>query len=162
MLAASTHVFSEIYLHANWHCKWDKPQITPDLEAALFAFIRDYCQKCKGLKFFGIGGTLDHVHIVFQIEPLADLDDWIGKVKGASSHWANKTHGAGRLYWQRGYGIVSFAKRDLAAVLKYVAEQKQRHASGRTNDTLEQHGVDERAGKTTPQEDEQGAAGKNE
>ena len=36
---------------------------------------------------------------------------------------------------------MSFAKRDLQAVLRYVAAQKEHHAKARVNVTLEKHGT---------------------
>lgn len=142
MLSYSTHVFSEILLHFNWHCKGDRPLILPEWEEELYSLIREYCEKSRGVIFLGIGGASDHVHLVIQIEPLADIAGLAGKIKGASSHGINKRHGPGSLEWQRGYGVVSFAKRDLPGVLKYVGRQKEHHAQGTVRPILENCGND--------------------
>ena len=138
----SGHTFSEIYLHLNWHCLKDRPLITPNVEPALHGFIEEYCAKIKGIHFKGVGGTGTHVHLVFQIEPFAGLSEFIGQVKGASSHEMNKKFGAGTIAWQRGYGLVSFSKKHLDSVLRYVAQQKEHHARATTNGTLEESGED--------------------
>jgi len=140
MLSASSHVFSEICLHFTWHCKDDRPFLRGPLEGALHAYMADYCDKTKGVKFFGIGNTSDHVHLVAQVEPDICPADWVGKIKGASSHDLNERLGPGSLQWQRGYGVVSFARRDMDAVLRYVARQKEHHGEGTANAILERHG----------------------
>jgi len=116
--------------------------ITAELEGKLHQYIQDYCEKCKGVRFIAIGGIRDHIHLLAQHEPF-DLGAWVGKVKGSSSHELNAAMGRGTLQWQRGYGAVSFAKHDLDGLLKYVANQKEHHAKGTINRTLEQCGIDE-------------------
>ena len=140
MLSTSTHVFSEIYIHLNWHCKDDRPSITPRLKDPLYLDLEEYCNKSKGIKFFGVGGTDDHVHLLIQMEPHVCLAEWVGKIKGSSSHELNRQAGLMALEWQRGYGAVSFARRDLPAVQKYVANQAQHHQKGTANKILENFG----------------------
>ena len=134
------HTFHEIFLHINWHCHRDQPQISPVVERFLHEFIQNYCSNAKGVRFEKVGGTETHIHLAIQVEPSVLVSDFIGKVKGASSYEINKQHGPNTLHWQRGYGVASFAKRNLPAVLKYIAEQKKHHQSGTTNEVLEEHG----------------------
>ncbi|MDX9973065.1 MAG: IS200/IS605 family transposase [FCB group bacterium] len=136
----STHVFSEIYIHLNWHCKDDRPLIVPELEPALHEYIESYCRMVKGIHFKGVGGTEDHVHLLFQMEPFVTLSDFIGRVKGASSHEMNVRFGKAALDWQRGYGVVSFAARHLPGLMGYVEHQKEHHRCGTVRDLLEAHG----------------------
>ncbi|MBI3736882.1 IS200/IS605 family transposase [Candidatus Sumerlaeota bacterium] len=140
MLSTSTHVFSQLLVHLNWHCKDDKPCIQGDLEKALYGYIESYCRKTKGIRFEGLGGTETHVHLAVQIEPFISISDWVGKLKGGSAHEMNEKFGRGSLQWQRGYGVVSFAKRDLPSVLKYVKNQKEHHRMGKLNRVLEFYG----------------------
>lgn len=52
-------------------------------------------------------------------------------LKGASSHFVNQHEELeGRLYWQDGYGALTFARRDLERVVAYVANQKRHHREG--------------------------------
>ena len=142
MSRGSSHNFSEIYLHLNWHCKDDEPMILPEIQGRLYEIIKEYCRKVKGIHYEGIGGTEDHVHLAFQMEPFVPLSDFIGKIKGASSHEVNKVFGAGTLKWQRGYGIVSFSKKHLPGILSYVENQAGHHKGGTTNKVLETHWVE--------------------
>ena len=143
MLSASTHVFSEIFLHFNWHCHLDRSLILPPIEKKLLRFFAEYCDGTKGTLFLEAGGTETHVHLLVQVEPHLCPADFIGKVKGASSHAVNQEFGAGALKWQRGYGVVSFAGQDLPALRRYVLGQKQHHAKGTTREKLELWGYDE-------------------
>ncbi|MFH1743472.1 MAG: IS200/IS605 family transposase [bacterium] len=136
-MPACTHVFSEVYLHLNWHCHKNAPMIRPEIESPIYEFIEQYCRKLKGIHFKGVGGTEDHVHLVFQIEPFVLLSDFVGKIKGATSHEMNVRFGADTLKWQRGYGIVSFSKKHLSAVLRYVENQEEHHRHGTINNALE-------------------------
>jgi putative transposase len=54
-----------------------------------------------------------------------------GKVKGASSHDINAARMiATRFAWGEGYGVLSLAKRNVAAVRNYIAKQREHHSSG--------------------------------
>jgi len=131
------HAFSEIYLHANWHCTNDEAMITPEIEMKLYELIEEYCKKEKGIHFQKVNGTKDHVHLVFQMEPFVLLSGFIGKVKGFTSHEVNRAFGTDTLKWQRGYGVVSFSKKHLFSILQYVENQKKHHREGTANRILE-------------------------
>jgi REP element-mobilizing transposase RayT len=143
MRTKKSPVFHEIFLHINWHCQGDLPLIKPGIEPTLYHFLKEYCGKTEGVYFCGVGGTRDHVHVGIQIAPTVLISDFVGKIKGASSFDINQKYGGKSLKWQRGYGVVSFAKRNLDAVLKYVANQKQHHRAGTVRATLEEVGHDE-------------------
>jgi REP element-mobilizing transposase RayT len=107
------HAFHEIYLHLNWHCHLDQPMLMPQVRAMVYAFVRGYCHHYPGVFLQGIGGTRDHVHLAVEIEPTVVIDQMVGKLKGASAREANKAFGFKALQWQRGYGVASFAKKNL-------------------------------------------------
>ena len=66
------------------------------------------------------------------------ISDWIGQMKGSSSHYINhRIANRHLLDWQTGYGVVSFGTGDLPWVISYVRNQKQRHAKGTTQERLE-------------------------
>jgi putative transposase len=135
-----SHTFDLIFLHINWHCHRDQAMIRPQMEEGLHRFMQQHCEKTRGVEFKGIGGTETHVHLALQVEPVLCPSEFIGKIKGASAHEMNKRYGRDTLKWQRGYGVVSFAKRNLPAVLRYVADQKKHHREGTLNHTLEASG----------------------
>jgi putative transposase len=137
------HVFHEIFLHINWHTKGDLPMLAGPMEKMIHDCITGRCKQTKGVYFHEIGGTDDHVHLVVDIEPFLTLSKWLGQIKGGSSHDINKQHGRTMLDWQRGYGIVSFGKRNLPWVLDYVRNQRAHHAKGTTQSRLEECPMDD-------------------
>ena len=83
----SRRVYSEINLHFVWHVKSSLPIITPEIEPGLYRFIRNYALKTPGLIFHEVGGIETHVHFAVTIPPTLVISEWIGQVKGASSHY---------------------------------------------------------------------------
>lgn len=133
----ASHVFHEIYLHVNWHVKDDRPTLNSEIEPFVHQLIRDRCRRIKGVYFHAIGGTETHVHLAINIEPFVAISELLKDLKGGSSHDLNTQLGRKELYWQRGYGVVSFGKKNLAWVLRYIADQKEHHARGRVQERLE-------------------------
>ncbi len=123
---------SEINFHITWHTKDNLPLITPKLEPGLWAFIKNRIVTMPNVYFHAIGGIPNHIHLAASFYPPFEIDRWIGEMKGASSHEFGKA-----LQWQKGYGVVSFGTRDLAWVVDYVRNQKERHRVGNLSDRLE-------------------------
>lgn len=143
----ANHVFHEIYLHLNWHTKGNLPLLIPSLEAEVHEYIRQRCHKTRGVYFHGIGGTETHVHLAINIEPQVCISDLVGDFKGACSHDINKVHGRKVLEWQRGFGVVSFGKKQLGWVQQYIANQKEHHARNTYEDRLERTTCHEEVGE---------------
>ena len=133
----SSHVFHEIYLHLNWHTKADSPLLTPTVEPIVHKFITERCRKAEGVYFHGIGGTATHVHLAINIEPQVCISDLVGDLKGACSYELNQQKRFKALEWQRGFGVVSFGKKQLGWVQEYIANQKEHHAAGKIQRRLE-------------------------
>ena len=141
----SGHVFHEIYLHINWHTKLSRPLLTTSLEPEVHDFLRRRVEQTQGVFFHGVGGTATHIHLAVNIEPSVNISDFVGDVKGACSREINKLRRAKSLEWQRGYGVVSFGKRQLNWVLEYIANQKEHHVRGTIHERLERMMMDEGA-----------------
>ena len=134
----STRAYSEINLHFVWHVKGNSPIIDERIEPGLYRFIRNYALKTKGLIFHEVGGIETHVHIAVTTPPTLLISEWIGKIKGASSHYVNhELINRKLLDWQGGYGVVSFGTKDLDWVVNYIRNQKEHHKKGTTIERLE-------------------------
>ncbi len=139
----SSHVFHEIYLHINWHAKDDQPLLTPRIEPTVHELLTKRCRKTRGVYLHGVNGTTTHVHIAINIEPFVVISDLVKELKGSSSYELNRRERFKRLEWQRGFGVVSFGKRQLPWVLDYIANQKEHHACGTSKRRLELTSFDE-------------------
>jgi putative transposase len=128
----------ELFYHLVWATKNREPLVTPALEPELHGYLRG-----KGIELGGVvhavGGIEDHVHVAVSIPPRIAVATFIGQLKGASSHWVShlSAHG-GPFDWQDGYGALSFGKRALPSVVRYVLAQRERHRTGHLIEEMEQ------------------------
>ncbi len=139
----SGHVFHEIYLHITWHTKHSLPLLQGRAKTAVKEFLRQRCEHTRGVYLHGIGGTNNHIHLAVSIEPFVSISDLVGDLKGSCSHEINSHKGEDFLYWQRGYGVVSFGKKQLPFILDYIANQETHHAENRVYRRLEQSTTEE-------------------
>jgi putative transposase len=128
--------YCELYYHLIWATREREPRITPHLETELYGYIRG---KCTELNVFvhALDGVEDHTHLVCSLPPALSVAEFLHKIKGASSHFANQFSGTTGTFWQPGYGALTFARRDLARVVVYVNNQKQRHRDGTLSPKME-------------------------
>ncbi|HWO02790.1 MAG TPA: IS200/IS605 family transposase [Blastocatellia bacterium] len=132
------NVYSEINLHIVWRTKESLQVLTEQIEPRVHDHIKHTVLETEGCLFQEIGGTEDHVHVVVSIPPTLLISEWIGRLKGGSSHYINKEIANRKLLeWQTGYGVVSFGAKDLPWVKTYVRNQRQHHARGTAHGRLE-------------------------
>jgi putative transposase len=137
-------VYSEINLHFVWHTKLNAPVITETIENRLYHYLTHRALQTPEVIVHAVGGTADHVHLAVSVPPTIKPSEWIGQMKGASSHHVNHEVVQRKvLEWQDGYGVVSFGTRDLPWVVDYISRQKEHHAKGSMHDRLERINVEE-------------------
>ncbi len=140
----SRRAYSEINLHITWHVKDDAPVLRDDIEVQFRRYLRGRVREDSEARCHEVGGTDDHVHVVVTVPPTLPISEWVGRLKGASSHHINNVVANRKvLEWQAGYGVVSFGTRDLPWVVDYVRNQREHHAHGGTHDRLERTEPDE-------------------
>lgn len=138
-LAMARNYYSEINLHLVWHTKESLPLLAPDVKPLADRYVRQKIVSTEGAFVHEIGGTETHLHVVVTIAPTLLISEFIGQIKGHSSHEVNQQLGRRdkRLQWQTGYGVVSFGTGDLEWVRAYVRNQTEHHAQGKVYDRLE-------------------------
>jgi putative transposase len=94
----SQRVYSEINLHITWHTKNSLALIGESTEHYLHKYLKSKIVETPGTHFHAIGGMENHIHLGLTVKPSVHLDEWIGQLKGASSHEFGKA-----LQWQAGY-----------------------------------------------------------
>lgn len=140
----------EINLHMVWRVKGDVPTLKGDIERHVQQHLRARALDEPLLVCHAIGGTDDHVHMAVTIPPTLTISEWIGRLKGDSSHYINHRIANRKLLeWQEGYGVVSFGTKDLPWVLDYVRTPREHHAKDKAHDRLE------RLSSTTPEPGQQ-------
>jgi putative transposase len=135
----SSNFYSEINLHLVWHTKESLPLITNRVEPVLYRYLRQRIINTAGVFVHEIGGIETHVHLAITIPPSLLISDFIGQLKGSSSHEMNQQIGQRDkiLQWQNGYGVVSFGTGDLDWVVGYIRRQPEHHAQGKIHERLE-------------------------
>ena len=135
----SRNFYSEINLHVVWHTKNSLPLLTPAIESVIYGDLKKRIIETPGVFIHEIGGIETHVHLAITIPPTLLISEFIGRLKGGSSHVVNhRDRGNSKeLQWQTGYGVLSFGTRDLPWVAEYVRNQRTHHAQHSVHDRLE-------------------------
>ena len=107
-----------------------------------------------------IGGVSDHIHLVISIPPSIAVSEVVRRIKGSSSHFANRikrddiqiNNRESTFAWQREYGVFSLGGQQLVGkaslfaerpegkenrAVAYVVNQKEHHAQGSSERFLE-------------------------
>ncbi len=122
--------YYRLFYHIVWGTKNRESLIQTDFETSLHKVIVAKAKEL-GASVYAVGGIEDHIHLVTTVPPRIALSDFIGQVKGNSSHFVN--HELSLTYdfkWQAEYGVVSFGGKQLDMVVKYVKNQRQHHSEG--------------------------------
>ena len=130
-------IYMEAFQHFVWATRKREHYITEDMERALHLHIR---QKCKDLHVHvhALNGMPDHVHLAVTLPATLAPADFMHHIKGASAHFINHLPEAkDGLYWQEGYGLLTFTSNDLPRIVRYVDRQKEHHAAGKLSAKME-------------------------
>jgi REP element-mobilizing transposase RayT len=122
-------IYQETFYHVVWSTKNRAPLIKIQQEKDLYAYISRKVQELRGV-LLGINGTEDHVHLLATIPPAIAVAQFIMRIKGASSHFMNRSKGSKEFYWQEGYGVISLSRKAIPFVRDYVRNQKKHHTDG--------------------------------
>ena len=149
------HPYVRNHMHLVFSTKERRAMIKLAVRNELYSYLRqvafDY-----GVPINLIGGTEDHVHILFELPPKLALSNFVCALKAKSSKWMNE-HGH-FFAWQAKYGCFSVSVSNLAQVKEYINHQEQHHW-GRSfldefNAMLRRHGIQTRVGEMFAKADE--------
>jgi REP element-mobilizing transposase RayT len=85
--------YSEINLHLTWHTKESLPLLTSQVREAVYRFLRQRIINTPGAFIHEIGGIETHTHLVVSIPLTLLISEFVGQLKGASSHEVNEQLG---------------------------------------------------------------------
>ena len=137
---------SSILIHLVFSTKNREPFITPAIETELYPYLAAILRELKSPSL-AIDGASDHVHILFSLARVITIADLVEEVKTSSSKWI-KTKGREfrNFHWQRGYGAFSIGQSNVAALKRYIRNQKQHHRNVTFQDEyrkfLEAYGIE--------------------
>ena len=123
----------EYYLHFVWTTQQRTPLLTPDVEASLHRCIQDQARRLHSV-VLALNGTADHMHLALKANPVHGPSRIMQQIKGVSPKFVgdefvrHADHPSDWFCWQEGYGVFSFSTSQKSRVIRYVQNQKQRHA----------------------------------
>lgn len=129
--------YTELYYHLVYRTLEPDILITPDQKTELQRFYEERCRNTRGVSLLRVNVMPDHTHVLFSSHPSVTLSSFVGDLKGASSRHVTTHFNRPEFRWHRGYGLVSFARKNLPAMLDYVDAQDQRHQDGTVHPRLE-------------------------
>ena len=130
-------VFYKLFYHVIWTTYRREEIISDKIEQYLFPFLLNKAKRFH-CEIHGCNGTTNHIHLAISIPPAESVSNIIGKLKGSSSYFLNKEIQVTKDFmWQEGFGVLSFAEKDLPRILHYISGQKEHHQTGKTNAALE-------------------------
>lgn len=116
-----------VLVHLVFSTKNRETAIHPEIEGELHPYMATVFRTLESPSL-AINGTSDHIHALFRLGRKIALAKVIEEIKTSSSKWI-KTKGPeyGGFHWQNGYGAFSVGQSGVAAVKKYIANQKEHH-----------------------------------
>ena len=118
---------SSILIHLVFSTKHRERLITPEIEPELYPYLAKVFREYKS-PTLEIGGTDNHLHILFLLSRTIAVADLVEEVKSSSSKWI-KTKGREfkSFHWQTGYGAFSIGQSNVKKVKSYIVNQKEHH-----------------------------------
>ncbi len=131
--------FWKCYYHVVWATKNRQPVISPAMESVLFGAIRSKSEELR-CSILAVNGVADHIHVAVCVRPSLAVGDWVGQIKGASSHSLNIAFDDldEKFRWQEAYGVATFGAKNMPFVTGYIDRQKEHHQIGELQPYLEQ------------------------
>jgi len=118
------NTFTKCHVHVIFSTKHREKTISEESQPRLWAYMAGIC-KNHGLIPVQIGGTEDHVHLLFHLPPRLSLSEAVLLIKSNSSKWMNET--GMPFAWQEGYGAFNVSASNVESVKRYILEQKEHH-----------------------------------
>ncbi len=84
----------------------------------------------------GIGGWIDHVHLLVDLRPTHSIPDVVRELKKASTEWVRTHQGLRTFQWQEGYGVFTVGWREREGLQRYIATQEEHHRGSTFRDEL--------------------------
>jgi putative transposase len=132
-----SHAFHQLYYHFAWatHCR--QPLVHRIFRPKMLLILNAEVKQRGGWPIRH-NAMPDHVHLLVRLPPTARICDFIGEVKGATSHRVNEEiQPRMRLQWQDGYGVLTLRHDELSAVSRYIDRQEEHHRVRRLSELLE-------------------------
>jgi len=118
---------ANVLVHLIFSTKHRHPWIRPEVRSELHRYVAGICRK-QGCPALDVGGTEDHVHILFSLSRTVTISKLDEEVKTGSSKWIkSKGQEYADFAWQGGYGAFSIGQSGVEAARRYIGRQEEHH-----------------------------------
>jgi putative transposase len=119
-----------LFYHFVWTTRCREPLIAAEFEEIVRRVVAAKAVSLDAI-VHAVAVIEDHIHLAASVPPRLALSEFVGQVKGNSSHWANHAFNLPCPFaWQGDYGVVSFGGKQLDMVLQYLKNQRPHHQRG--------------------------------
>ena len=139
------HSLTSCLIHCVFSTKGRNAVLTPQIRTRLWPYFVGVANENE-MHVLAVGGTADHVHLLFTLPPTMALAKAVQLLKGNSSKWLHETFPDLRdTSWQKGYGAFSISQSGIAATVAYIRSQEEHHRTRTFSDEfagfLRRHGL---------------------
>ena len=121
--------FTQILYHVVYSTKNRECSLKHANREALFRYLWGVVRNKKG-HLYRINGVEDHLHILSDLHPTVALADFIKDLKVGSSKWIKDDRVfPGFTGWQDGYGAFTHSWGEKNALIEYIKDQQNHHAT---------------------------------
>lgn len=136
---------TKLYAHLVFSTKERRPFLDGDVRERVHAYVATVIRNLHS-RYVVVGGTQDHVHILFDLGKLHAPVEFVERVKRESSKFVKTLAMKYRpFYWQRGYGMFSVSPSERDDIEQYVRDQDGHHRrktfQEEYRELLDHHGV---------------------
>jgi REP element-mobilizing transposase RayT len=112
----------------------------PTIDAQREQWVRDSIQStCSGFSVvqYEVGVMPDHVHLFVALPPVVSISQFVGRIKGGSSHYISNRERNRSFAWQSEYGAYTIHENQICRLLEYILNQREHHVSNNLEANLE-------------------------
>ncbi|HWF37522.1 MAG TPA: IS200/IS605 family transposase [Candidatus Acidoferrales bacterium] len=119
-----SHSFSQNHIHLIFSTKDRSKTIPEEMLPRLCAYLGGICKNHE-MTILAVGGTENHVYLLFHLPSKLALAKAVLLLKANSSKWMSEQ--GVKFEWQGGYGAFSVSFSNLDAAIRYIHGQEAHH-----------------------------------
>ena len=140
------HTYTKLIYHAAFSTKGRRQMILERLRHRLHAYVGSIVNNELGFTR-QVGGTDDHIHILFDLKPTVTIADALRTIKSVSSGWVHREFpDLSDFQWQDGYGAFTVSASRVPGTAGYIEAQEEHHRTMTFQEEfialLRKHGID--------------------
>jgi putative transposase len=120
--------YTQMYVHIVIAAKGRENLLTKNIRPRIIEYVSGIITTLKH-KSLIVNGYIDHIHVLFGMNPSVSISDTVHDIKRGSSLFINSNKLVnGRFYWQEGYGGFTYSRNQLDYIFNYIKTQEEHHS----------------------------------